>query len=71
MVTCGSERVNTEFSLPEPYQKSSFFSYSLLLIFIQLILSTQDLLNDSHHHLSYNSYDVGSENLVLDQQVIP
>ena len=30
-----------------------------------------DLISNSPYYLSYNSYDVSSENLVLDQLIIP
>ena len=32
---------------------------------------SQDLISNSPYHLLYNSYDVSSENLVLDQLIIP
>ena len=32
---------------------------------------SQDLISNSPYYLSYNSYDVSSENLVLDQLRIP
>ena len=31
----------------------------------------QDLISNSPYYLPYNSYDVSSENLVLDQLIIP
>ena len=32
---------------------------------------SQDLISNSPYCLPYNSYDVSSENLVLDQPIIP
>ena len=32
---------------------------------------SQDLISNSPYYLTYNSYDVSSENLVLDQLIIP
>ena len=59
-----------------------YFSLSLIVIFwenmlhLNLYLYTwlfrsKDLIYSSHYCLPYNTYDVSSENLVLDQLTIP
>ena len=41
------------------------------VIITSLTLRSHDLMNNSPYCLPYNSYDVSSENLVLDQLIIP
>ena len=39
--------------------------------FLKPVFPFQDLISNSLYYLPYNSYEVSSENLVLDQLIIP
>ena len=54
-----------------PVKMYECFTLQCFLAIKQLTLSLQDLISNSPHCLLYNFQDVSTENLVLDQPIIP
>ena len=49
----------------------SLQNFSFIHSFLKPVFPFQDLISNSLYYLPYNSYEVSSENLVLDQLIIP